>query len=141
MTKQIIVMRKDLNMRKGKIAAQASHACVSVIMKVMGSAKHGFVNLYLNSNNHWIYDSKKEIYKTWLEDWFNNSFTKICVYVNSEKELFEVAQKLKEKGIIFSLIQDNGTTEFHGEKTYTCLATEPRPSEDFDGITSDLPLF
>ena len=38
MTKQIIVMRKDLNMRKGKIAAQASHACVSVIMKTMGRA-------------------------------------------------------------------------------------------------------
>ena len=67
--------------------------------------------------------------------------TKICVYVESEEELFNVSKELEAKGIIFSLIQDNGTTEFHGEKTYTCLATEPRPSEDFEGITSDLPLF
>ena len=60
MTKQIIVMRKDLNMRKGKIAAQASHACVSVIMKTMGRAQHKFVELYVNPNGHWVYDSEDE---------------------------------------------------------------------------------
>lgn len=141
MTKQVIVMRRDLKMRKGKIAAQAGHACVSVIMKAMGRAQNGLVELYINPNGYWVYNNADETYETWLEDWFNNSFTKICVYVDSEEELFEIVKKLEDKGILFSLIQDNGTTEFHGEKTYTCLATEPRPSEDFEGITSTLPLF
>lgn len=31
-TKQVIVMRKDLNMRKGKMIAQGSHASMAVIL-------------------------------------------------------------------------------------------------------------
>ena len=34
-TKMMIVMRRDLKMRKGKIAAQAGHACVDAILAAL----------------------------------------------------------------------------------------------------------
>ena len=45
--KMVIVVRKDLNMRKGKIAAQACHGAVSVVMKAL--ANKGLQNQYLFS--------------------------------------------------------------------------------------------
>ena len=33
--KQVIIVRKDLNMRKGKIAAQVAHAAMKVILDKM----------------------------------------------------------------------------------------------------------
>ena len=34
-SKQMIVMRRDLKMRKGKIAAQAGHACVEATLMAL----------------------------------------------------------------------------------------------------------
>lgn len=34
-TKQVIVMRKDLNMRKGKMVAQGAHASMAVLLDMM----------------------------------------------------------------------------------------------------------
>ena len=34
-SKQMIVMRRDLKMRKGKIAAQASHACIEAVLMAL----------------------------------------------------------------------------------------------------------
>lgn len=135
-SKQMIVMRRDLKMRKGKIAAQAGHACVEAVLLALkkedrfDEIKVGKDYVYLDTNDH-----------TPLTDWFNKGVAKICVYVDSEEELLSIDEQAKEKGIISCLIQDAGYTEFHDQPTYTCLALEPLPIEEADKITGGLPLY
>ena len=76
-----------------------------------------------------------------LSDWFKYGCAKICVYVDSEEELIDIAEKAKEKGIIAAVITDAGMTEFHGVPTKTCLALEPLPAEVADELTGGLPLY
>ena len=41
LAKQMIVMRRDLKMRKGKIAAQAGHACVEAVLMALAREGRG----------------------------------------------------------------------------------------------------
>ena len=126
-------MRKDLNMRKGKIAAQAGHAVLSVILKKLNMLDQFF----------WSVEQDRIVFEgdEVLDDWFTNSYTKICLYVNSEQELLDLKKKADRLGFVTSLIKDNGTTEFNGVPTYTCIAFEPLPAEKIDILTKDLPLY
>jgi len=63
-----------------------------------------------------------------------------CLQQNSEQELFDLQKQADEAGIVNALILDNGATEFHGKKTFTCLAIGPDISEKIDIITKDLKL-
>ncbi len=112
--KQIIAMRTDLNMRKGKMVAQGAHASVAVIV-----------------NN--VPDPR-------IDEWLEGSFTKICVRVDSELELLDLYEKAKSAGLLTELITDNGTTEFGGVKTRTCVAIGPDTNERLDPITGHLQL-
>ena len=52
--KQMIVMRRDLKMRKGKIAAQAGHACVEAVL--MALAREGRLDeVRVSTNENWVY--------------------------------------------------------------------------------------
>lgn len=128
--KQIIVMRKDLNMRKGKIAAQAAHASMAVILDQMHET-------YVDDIHQRAMYYQPE---SALEQWLNGRFTKICVYVNSEEELLKVYADAQNKGFLCSLIKDAGLTEFGGVPTYTCCAIGPEFPEALDPITGHLPL-
>lgn len=136
--KQMIVMRRDLHMRKGKIAAQAGHACVEAVL--MALEREGRLGDVLTAGD---YVTLRETSQpaTALSEWFEKGVAKICVYVDSEEALLEIDRKAKEAGILSALICDAGMTEFHGQPTYTCLAFEPRFAQDVDPITGDLPLF
>lgn len=141
-TKQVIVIRKDLNMRKGKMVAQGCHASLGVFTKsleIFTQAKDGSD---LDEHGH-----AKEI--TYFGDlslthasvaWLKSSFAKICVSVNSEQALLDLQKRADEAGIINHLVQDNGKTEFGGVKTYTCIAIGPEESSKIDLITGGLPL-
>ena len=134
----MIVMRRDLKMRKGKIAAQAGHACVDAILLALH--KEGRMNDLKVSNNGIAFNDTDKPSST-LSDWFTNGCAKVCVYVDSESELLDIANKAFEKGIIASVITDAGMTEFHGVPTRTCLALEPLPTETADELTGNLPLY
>jgi PTH2 family peptidyl-tRNA hydrolase len=129
-SKQVIVIRKDLKMRKGKLCSQASHASMKVILDQMTkSAKNGIDTLSLD----YISGSP-------MDDWLNDLFTKICVYVNSEEELDELYAKAQELNILSAMIIDVGKTEFNGVPTKTCIAIGPDTVENVDKITKGLPL-
>ena len=123
-TKQVIVMRHDIKVRKGKMCSQASHSSLAV-----------FTNRMLKNDGNWVINLTPA-----MEEWLKDSFTKITVYVNSEQELFDIYNSAREKNIPCSLIQDSGRTEFHGVPTYTCCAIGPDYSDKIDKITGGLPL-
>ena len=143
-SKQMIVMRRDLKMRKGKIAAQAGHACVeATLMALTREGRLGQVRVRTapDGTPEWVYLDHPEADSTALSDWFDSGVAKGCVYVDSEEELLAIAERGREAGFVVSLIRDAGLTEFHGESTYTCLAFEPLAAADIDPITGDLPLY
>ena len=136
--KQMIVMRRDLKMRKGKIAAQAGHACVTAVLAALAREKR-LGQVYADESSVALAPDGQPA--TPLSEWFSRGVAKVCVYVDSEAELLEIDRKAKAAGILSALICDNGLTEFHGQPTYTCLAFEPALPEQVDSITGTLPLF
>lgn len=142
--KQMIVMRRDLKMRKGKIAAQAGHACVeATLMALAREGRLDEVHVLRDEDGapSWVALDHPESDHTPLSDWFDAGVAKVCVYVDSEEELLDLAAKGRELGFIVALIRDAGFTEFHGEPTYTCLAFEPLSAEEIDPLTGKLPLY
>lgn len=134
-TKQVIVVRKDLNMRKGKIAAQASHASFKVYLDMcidevendeISGQLYKKVFVY-EKGGHW-------------DNWLNGIFTKIVVTCNSEEELEELYYQAKSKNLPCSLIVDSGLTEFNGVPTKTCVAIGPENVEKINEITKHLKL-
>lgn len=123
--KQVIVMRKDLNMRKGKMIAQGSHASMKFILDNSIKDKEGFTFKFPNED---------------IKQWLLGNFKKITVCVNSEEELLEIYEQAKKAGIIVSLITDNGLTEFNGVPTNTCIAIGPCEDSEVDAITGHLKL-
>lgn len=134
-TKQVVVIRKDLNMRKGKIAAQCCHASMAFLTKkgvvsYPTSWTPAEFRCYIKEEDH-----AEEIFY-----WLRDSFKKIVCYVNSEEELDAIHNKALEAGLISHLVEDNGATEFNGVKTKTCCAIGPHWDNKFEGVTDHLPL-
>lgn len=124
--KQVIVIRKDLKMRRGKEIAQASHASMKWLVDAIKTERMG---LTLDS------------FDTQEQEWLLGSFAKVCLQVNSEQELLNIENKAKEIGVKCYVITDNGTTEFNGQPTKTCLALWPDSSDRLDIITGHLKLY
>ncbi|MBQ8897261.1 MAG: aminoacyl-tRNA hydrolase [Clostridia bacterium] len=137
-SKMMIVMRRDLRMRKGKIAAQAGHACVDAVLTAL--AKEGRTGDFEMTGDGPVLKNTDKPGSP-LTDWFEFGCAKVCVYVDSEEALMDIAKKAQEKGIIASVITDAGMTEFHGVPTKTCLALEPLPADVADELTGHLPLY
>lgn len=113
--RQVLIIRNDLKMGKGKIAAQASHASVLATLEAM---KHN---------------------KNWYDRWFRAGMAKIVVKVNSEEELNMVFQRGSKGKLPRSLINDAGHTQLE-PGTATAVALGPAPQVLIDPITKDLKL-
>lgn len=128
--KQVIVMRKDLGMRKGKMIAQGAHASVRALLRdgdfAIGAAGQATLSLALDAAT-----------ATWLS---GGRATKICVSVDSEQALDEIVERARSAGVRHALITDAGVTEFRGVPTKTCCAVGPAWAEEVDAITGELPL-
>lgn len=137
-TKQVIVVRTDLNMGVGKIAAQTCHASLAFV------TRNGRIACSRNHNDGWNYFENNDPifnhYSEEINDWMKDSFKKVCVAVNSLEALLEVQKKALKDDLICNVITDSGRTVFNGNPTVTCLALGPHWDERFEGITNHLPL-
>jgi PTH2 family peptidyl-tRNA hydrolase len=113
--KQVIVVRNDLEISRGKTATQAGHAAVSAAEE---ARKH---------------------FSKWWSAWLNEGQCKIVVKVSNEKELLKLKDEAQEMGLPYALIEDRGLTEIP-PGTVTCLGIGPAPAEKIDKITGKLSL-
>ncbi|MFH1307129.1 MAG: peptidyl-tRNA hydrolase Pth2 [Candidatus Micrarchaeota archaeon] len=113
--KQVMVVRNDLQIGKGKMAVQVAHASIDAYLKCE--------------------KKEKEIAKEWL----GNGMGKSVVKVEGEKELIEIFQKAKERGLPASLITDAGKTQIL-PGTKTCVGIGPGRAGEIDKITGELKL-
>ncbi|WP_163193087.1 aminoacyl-tRNA hydrolase [Clostridium thermarum] len=138
-SKQVIVMRKDLQMTKGKMIAQGSHASLGIILEMMEVAN--LINEEEDRSEAGAYSLNLKVEEnSAIDNWFKEGYKKVCVYVNSEDELLDIYNKADEKGLPVLMIEDAGVTMFKGIPTKTCLAIGPAWEEDIDEITGGLKL-
>jgi PTH2 family peptidyl-tRNA hydrolase len=123
--KQVIVMRKDLNMRKGKMIAQGAHASMKVLLDRKLDAPAGTMTITLTEA---------------MTEWLSGRFTKVCVSVTSEADLIAIHERAIAAGVPSAMIVDAGQTEFAGVPTRTCCAVGPAWVDEVDAITGALPL-
>jgi len=113
--KQVIIVRSDLKMSRGKIAAQAGHAAVSAA------------------------EEARKLHPRLWRAWLRQGQCKIAVKVGSQKELQLLMEEAKRLGLPSALISDRGLTELP-PNTITCLGIGPAPSDKVDKITGKLAL-
>ncbi|MEZ0290815.1 MAG: peptidyl-tRNA hydrolase Pth2 [Sulfolobales archaeon] len=113
--KQVIVVRVDLNMSVGKLAAQVAHASVDAVLKSL--------------------ESKRD----WLFKWLEMGMKKVVLKVSSERELIEIYDKCVKFELPCSLVRDAGRTELE-PGTLTTVGIGPAPARIIDRITGSLPL-
>lgn len=144
-SKQVIVLRTDLNMRKGKMCAQAAHASMKVFLDQALTfipekpAERPCISGMPLENKlacQWLGIPLDERTTPWLF----GSYTKVVVGTDSEASLLEIHEKAKKAGLLTALVQDLGKTEFGGVPTYTSVAVGPDAPEKIDAITGALGL-
>ncbi len=113
--KQVIVVRTDIKMSKGKLAAQVAHAAVSALLEALKERKK------------------------WVDEWIRQGQKKVVLRVDSEKELLSIYEKARTKRLPVALIIDAGRTELE-PGTKTCVGIGPAPSKRVDEVTGDLRL-
>ena len=123
--KQVIVMRKDLNMSKGKMVTQGCHASIAFLTNKMKD------NLSNPEALWWVNLSQAE------KEWVYGTFFKVCVGVNSKKELLDIGYNAVMMGLSVKYIEE--TTGFD-KPTVTCLAIGPDYSSKIDPVTKHLKL-
>ncbi|KAK7979701.1 peptidyl-tRNA hydrolase PTH2 [Apiospora arundinis] len=118
--KLVLVVRTDLGMTKGKIAAQASHATLACY-KTMSRFPAGSPQAQL------------------LKKWERSGQAKIAVQVKSQQELTDLRTRARSLGLTAEVIQDAGRTQIEAG-SYTVLGVGPAPKSVIDQVTGGLKL-
>lgn len=112
-TKLALVVRTDLDMGRGKIAAQVAHAAVAAALASAGSAE----------------------FTAWLAD----GQPKVVLKVATGQDLLDIARQADEADLAVQLIHDAGRTQVK-EGTLTCCSVGPAEDHLIDAVTGDLSL-
>lgn len=113
--KQVMIVRKDLKMGTGKIAAQVAHASVLA------------------------YETSRIKNSTWLKTWYKFGQPKVVLKVNSLEELEEIRKKAEAHDLPVVIVCDAGLTQLE-PGTATCLGIGPGPASLIDRVTGGLKL-
>ena len=110
--KLVILVREDLKLPKGKMAAQVGHAAVDAAMKSD---------------------------KSTVDLWKKGGAGKIVLKVKDEGEIFKYKQLAEDSGLKTALIKDAGHTVVE-PGTVTCVGIGPDSAEKIDRITGKLKM-
>jgi PTH2 family peptidyl-tRNA hydrolase len=111
--KQAIVVRRDLGMGEGKVAAQTAHASLSA-----------YEDADARTRKAWKGEGQK----------------KVVLAGESERQLFELADVAEREGLAHAVVRDAGHTQLE-PGTVTALAVGPGEDESVDRVTGDLSLY
>lgn len=110
--KLVVLVRQDLKLPKGKLAAQVAHAAVEATLKSSGPK---------------------------VEEWRDEGQKKVVLKVKDEKELLSYQRKAKAEKLVAALITDAGKTVI-APGTRTCVGIGPDSEEKIDKVTGKLPM-
>lgn len=114
--KQVIAVRTDIKMSKGKLAVQVAHAAVEAVL-----------------------DALERGLDEWVREWRRQGAKKVVVKGGGEQDLLRIYGEARREGLPASLIRDAGRTELP-PGTLTAVAIGPAPSDRVDRITGRLKL-
>ncbi len=110
--KQVLVLRADLGMSKGKLAAQSAHASLLAYLKAPAASR---------------------------EAWESSGSPKIAVKAESESALLALAAAARAAKLPHALVRDAGRTQLE-PGTLTALGIGPAPEAAVDRLTGKLKL-
>jgi peptidyl-tRNA hydrolase, PTH2 family len=110
--KLALVVRADLGMGRGKIAAQAAHAAVAAVLD-SGEAE--------------------------LAAWLAEGQPKVVLKVTTGEHLLDLARQARAGGLEVQVVQDAGRTQIPAG-TPTCCAIGPSDDRRIDEVTGGLSL-
>ena len=167
MYKQIIIVRKDLDMSSGKMAAQVSHASMAFLTNMIrrkaqrawdaNSVQQWASTLFSNERSEKAggeppilgYSADLFIPKGLFEEWINGSFVKCILEAKNKNELMKAKRIAEEIGMVegvdFFLIRDLCLTELTPEdedgRTLTCIGFKPMDESIIDKIGKKFQLY
>lgn len=112
--KQVLVIRRDLNMTRGKEIAQGAHASMITLLENPDDPR--------------------------MKAWLASPFTKIALSCPDEEEMLRIRAQAQERGMITAMVMDQGRTMFNGVPTRTVLAVGPDRVEVIDEVCGHLKL-
>lgn len=124
---EVLVIRMDLKMQKGKVAAQCSHATLAAYQRSQ---------------------TQSDLSREWLDTWEQNGQTKITLKCDDENQMYidffnfrlQMQKEARKQGLVAQSIIDAGRTQI-AAGSRTVLAIGPGPESIINGVTGDLKLY
>lgn len=148
MYKQIILVRKDLGLSPGKLAAQVSHGSMAFLTNMIREKAYPaeWTGINTTRNDADIYMCELKFNRSLYEQWIDGEFTKCVLQAKNKNRLLKAKTMAEEMGMLegkdFWCIHDNCHTELEPEevdengvgRTLTCIGFKPMDSKIIDKI-------
>ncbi len=113
--KIVVLVRTDLDMGKGKVAAQVGHASVELALRAQKMDRRSF------------------------DAWMSGGQKKAVLKVANKNEMIHYMNKARSNGLYICIITDAGRTQVE-PGSQTCVGIGPAPCNDIDRVTGDLKM-